>query len=1124
MADSIRSRNAGSSRGKLCATLYARWSIALMLVWLVPGWARSTRADDLDKLDFFEKSVRPLLFEACGDCHGAKKQWAGLRLDRFESLLQGGDSGPALIPGKPDESLLIAAVRRLGDIAMPPEHPLTAAEVAILEQWVRDGAVWPKEDPAVDFATKAKTHWAFQPLSYPVPPALSDPWCKTPVDQFILAKLHEHQLAPAPPADRRTLIRRVTYDLTGLPPTPGEVEAFVNDPVPDAYERLIERLLESPHYGEHWARHWLDVARYSDTKGYVYAREERFLVQAPWYRDWVVRAFQQDLPYNRFLLLQLAADQVAPEDPAQLAAMGFLTIGRRFLGVTHDIIDDRIDVVSRGTMGLTVGCARCHNHKYDPIPTADYYSLYGVFQNCTEQLLQIGAPTSQDDSQAAFTAELSKRQQALAEKLAASRAEASERARNRIVDYLVAQTELEKYPEEGFDQILAPTDLVPAFVRRWQGYLATAGESGDRIFLPWHRFAAIPPTEFAEQSPRVCAEFATLDASLLHPALRELWSPPPLSMGEVAERYGKLFVQVHEEWKQLIAEKEGAAPERFENAEREELRQILYGPRSPVMVPDEAIVTTEYYFDSGTVTALWKLQGEVDRWLIQSSQAPPFAVAVVDRGLISEPRIFKRGNPLMRGEVVPRQFLSVVAGEARQPFRQGSGRLELAQAIVAPTNPLTTRVWVNRVWLHHFGAGLVTTPSDFGVRASPPSHPELLDWLSRYFQEKGWSTKELHRLILLSATYQQESRVDRSLPTSAKGLQIDPENRLLWRMNPHRLSFEELRDTWLAVSDDLDTRTGGRARDLFAPNNRRRTLYGLIDRQFLPGVLRVFDFANPDLHIPQRSETTIPQQALFALNHSFLASRAKAIIAKLPDDTDEARLEQLYRRVWQRKPTPAQRQAALAYLQTDAETVPSDSPESADWQYGYGVMDPVGKSLTNFTLLPHFTGTAWQGGENWPDKQLGWAQLTAEGGHPGNDLNHAVVRRWTAPRAMQITIRSTIIHEPDAGDGIRCWILSSRAGALKSLVIHRKRESCDLERLDVAQGEALDFIVDIHANLNSDQYLWAMDIQEISPSPTEHGAHWNSERDFRGPPRMFLTPWEQLAQVLLMANETVFID
>jgi len=566
------------------------------------------------------------------------------------------------------------------------------------------------------------------------------------------------------------------------------------------------------------------------------------------------------------------------------------------------------------------------------------------------------------------------------------------------------------------------------------------------------------------------------------------------------------------------------------------LRQVLYGAGSPCLVPDEAIVSTEGYFDSGTLTELWKLQGEVDRWLIQSPVAPAHAVSLADRTLIRPSRIFRRGNPANRGPEVTRHFVSVIAGSNPAPFTQGSGRLELARAIIDPANPLTARVWVNRVWQHHFGTGLVRTTSDFGIRAEPPSHPELLDWLATRFVADGWSTKSLHRLIVLSNTYQQRAdgaglhqRADaRRSPDSSS----DPENRLLARMNLRRLTFEESRDSLLAITGRLDLKMGGRASDLFAGNgttHRRRTIYGTVDRQFLPATLRVFDFANPDLHTPVRNETTVPQQALFALNHPFMAEQAKALVAATGERGGSAeKVSRLYQAAYQHDPTPQQREAALAFVTSDAEgPAATPRPETLAWQYGYGELDDTAKRLKSFRPLPHFTGSAWQGGSQWPDATLGWVQLTAEGGHPGNDLQHVSVRRWVAPHDGTFTVTSTPIHEVAAGNGIRCWIFSSRDGALASLVLHNRRQELNLATVVLQKGDTLDFVVDINGDLNSDQYLWPAVIRDTS-NPASGGRQpagpWEAERDFVGPVPMLLNRWEQLAHVLLMANELMFVD
>ncbi|MBL8851876.1 MAG: DUF1553 domain-containing protein, partial [Planctomycetaceae bacterium] len=491
-----------------------------------------------------------------------------------------------------------------------------------------------------------------------------------------------------------------------------------------------------------------------------------------------------------------------------------------------------------------------------------------------------------------------------------------------------------------------------------------------------------------------------------------------------------------------------------------------------------------------------------------------------------------RGNPATRGQPVPRQFLGLLAGKERQPFAVGSGRLELAQATIDPANPLTARVIANRIWTQHFGEGLVRTPSDFGTRAERPSHPELLDWLASRLVAGGWKLKDLQRLIVLSSTFRQSSAGPEDAAQLATAQQLDPENRLLWRMNVHRLSFEEFRDSLLASSGQLDLTSGGRAVELFkSPFPARRTLYGLVDRQFLPGTLRMFDFANPDLHIPVRSETTVPQQALFVMNHPLLLERAQALAKAVPADADGAgRVTAMYERVYQRAPTPQQTAAALAFIASaeDPDAAPPAVPTAADWQYGYGAVDETAKRVAGFTPLPHYTGSAWQGGTAYPDTAgLGWVQLTAKGGHPGNDRQHAAVRRWTAPRSTAVRIRYELKHEPEPGDGIRAFVISSHSGMIATATVHHSSASLSLDApLAVEAGETIDFVVDIGDQLNSDQFLWHVTIEERgSEAPAAAPlTKWDSSADFTPQTIVQLDAWEQLAQLLLCANEFVFVD
>ncbi|MBL9155071.1 MAG: DUF1553 domain-containing protein [Verrucomicrobiales bacterium] len=1069
-------------------------ALAALGCLLAPPFAHAATTPEAEA--FFETEIRPVLATRCVSCHGPEKQDGGARLDSRAAVA-------GLVPGG-RLSRTIA-----GRSTAPAACVLEPRLVEAFERWIALGLPWPERatvGSADDREALARRHWAFQPVREPAVPA----GAPHPIDAFVQAALKAAELNASPEADRRTLLRRLSYTLTGLPPTADDVERFAADPDPLAYEKQVDRLLDSPHHGEHWARHWLDVARYSDTKGYVYAREEKNWPHAWVYRDWVVAALNSDLPYDRFLMLQLAADRIADKRPGDAAAMGFLTIGRRFLGVKHEIIDDRIDVVTRGMLGLTVGCARCHDHKYDPIPTADYYSLHGVFDSSVERLVTFG-----EGGDAAFWQAHAEREKKLTDTMAKFRLEAADRVRERLGDYLKAQTELHKYPADGFDQIFQKTDLLPAFVHAWRDHLRDAGERQDPVFAHWHAYAAAP-----------VAEYASVTVAKAPARLMRAFATPPASFDEVISRYATVFRDIDSAWN--ATRKADPAATRLPNPDDEALRAVIHGPGSPCEVPEGPVVNVETYFDTGSINELWKLTNEIHRAIQSHPQSVPAALTLADRAVPSEPRILLRGNPLNLGDRVPRQVPGVLSGADRRPFTDGSGRLELARAIVDPANPLTARVIVNRVWAHHFGTGLVDTPSDFGTRAEPPSHPELLDWLATRFVRDGWSLKKLHRLILTSSTYRQSSAGPTDPDDRSRAVARDPDNRLLWRMNPHRLGYEEFRDTMMAASGDLDPALGGRPVEAFrAPFSKRRALYGKVDRQFVPGVLRLFDFANPDLHIPKRNETTVPQQALFFLNHPLVLERARAVAQSSGDEATAPaeRIRRLFRAALQRDPSRDEMAESLALVSAaPSEPLPMPPPTAADWQYGHGAMDEKAGRVTGFTPLPHFAGGAWQGGPQWPDAKLGWVQLTATGGHPGNDRAHAAVRRWTAPRAMTLAIKTKLTHQPAAGDGIRGFVVSSRVGLLASASLLTKSADLNVASLPVEPGETIDFLVDIGDGLNSDQFLWDISLADTGTDGEKAAVAWQAAADFPANPVLRLSPWEQLAQAMLCSNEFLFVD
>jgi Protein of unknown function (DUF1553)/Protein of unknown function (DUF1549)/Planctomycete cytochrome C len=931
------------------ATMAAAWMSGSLVRAEKPVPVAANASDAALAERFFETRVRPMLAQRCFACHGPEKQEAGLRLDSRQNVLKGSETDKVVVPGEPDKSRLIAAVRYDGDIQMPPDGKLPDGELATLVAWVRMGVPWAADahaavadDMPSRIARAKATHWSLQPVRRPELPKVKDTaWATSAIDRFVLARLEEHGLSASPPADRRTLLRRATYDLTGLPPTMEEVEAFVNDTAADAFAKVIDRLLASPEYGQRWGRHWLDVARYSDTKGYVFTEDRRY-PYAYTYRDYVIAAFNADLPYDQFIREQLAADQLPQgEDKTPLAAMGFLTVGRRFSNNQQDIIDDRIDVVTRGLMGLTVTCARCHDHKFDPIASEDYYSLYGVFASSIEPAEPplIGKPAD-GEAYAEFTKELAKREAAYKEFRETKHRELLAELRGRVGDYLM-QVVVEKDgppPPAELELSFNAEELRPAIVRRWREYLARAEKQRNPVFVPWHEYAALNKDTFAQGAAAITQRLRAAGddpAKPINPRVREaLVAHPPASMRDVARVYGQVLASTEKAWLELTqrpAPKDGSGnvgggnaggsggkpstnppeklPEKLPDASSEELRQVLYAHGSPAAVEfDDA----RRIFDRVAQNEITKLRKQVDELKVNSPAAPPRAMTLVDAAAPQEPHVFIRGNANRQGKQVPRQFVPLLCDGPARPFVKGSGRLELAEAIASRANPLTARVLVNRVWQHHFGAPLVRTESDFGLRSEPPSHPKLLDYLAAAFMDEGWSLKRLHRLIMLSSAYQQASG-DR--PDCRA---IDAENRWLWRMNRQRLDFEATRDCILAAAGRLDATLGGRSVNLFAqPYSTRRAVYAFIDRQDLPGLFRIFDFASPDVSTAERPRTTVPQQALFVMNSPFVIEQARHLAerakAAAPGDPAE-RVQALYRIALARAADPEEVELGLRFV------------------------------------------------------------------------------------------------------------------------------------------------------------------------------------------------------------------
>ncbi len=891
--------------------------LVLVVMSIFTAQASAENKFSPEHIEFFEKSVRPVLMKRCVECHGPEKQESGLRLDARSAVVKGGDSGAAVVAGKPDESELIQAIR-YETYEMPPSGQMPAEEIAAIEKWVKLGLPWPEEAEPLQPASfderlvdDKQHHWSYQPIKNPAAPKVDGDWATNDIDRFVQARLSEKGITPSEKADRRTLIRRATFDLTGLPPTAQEVEAFVNDQDPAAFEKVIDRLLASDQYGVKWGRIWLDVARYSDTRGYLNDGQDRRFPYAHAYRDYVIDSFNRDTPYDEFLKEQIAADYFAEEGDRRLAGLGLIRIGRQFLK-RQDTIDDRIDVVTRGVLGLTVTCARCHDHKYDAINMADYYGLYGVFDQLEETTPLVG-PKDADPQYPQFKKKLDELQNELDQHVAKVDRAVQEEVSTNFFDLIVRavskkqDVEIAKFEQNELDS----KNIRPHLVNKWKQFADREWKPNHPVWGPLFKARELGDDAYASQAEALLAEW-TGEASKLNSAVRDaLKSAQPKTLPALVDAYDGLLKPIGQVYREAGFNKE--AINKLEGPQAE-IAKSLMGRFSPVELNDNDVRRSYFTSDRNHQK---KLEGKIRGHEIDSPGSPPRAMAVVDRDKIHDPQIFLRGDPGRRGDRVPRQFIRVLNDESDDAYTKGSGRLELAEDIVADDNPLTSRVMVNRVWMGHFDQPLVLTPGDFGIRSDAPELPLLLDHLATYLRSNDWSLKKLHKHIMLSSTYQQSSE-DRP-----EVREKDPENRLFWRMNRRRLSFEEMRDGMLAISGTLDNTLGGRAvKILENPDLPRRTVYGFVDRQDLPNLYRAFDYPSPDAMSPERSKTSVPQQALYLLNSPFVQRQAQAITNKWKDEkslSDADRLERLFQTVLQRSPTERESEMFLKYVESSQE-------------------------------------------------------------------------------------------------------------------------------------------------------------------------------------------------------------
>ena len=973
------------------------------------------RADTLpaEGLAFFESKVRPLLIAQCYSCHGDKAVQGGLRLDSREALLKGGEHGAALVAGKPEQSLLIRAVQYSDkSLQMPPKGRLPDAQIAVLIEWVKRGAPDPRTAaPAssggrvIDLAAGRK-HWAFQPLKSPLPPRVKNAaWSKNPIDRFILAKLQSKGMKPNPYADRPTLIRRATFDMLGLPPTPKEVQAFVEDGSPTAWTKVVDRLLASPHYGERWGRHWLDLARYADSHGYEQDYDRPYAYA---YRDFVIKALNADLPYNRFIQWQLAGDEIDPENPLALAATGFLGAGVHSTQITknqvekerYDELDDMLSTTGTSMLGLSVGCARCHNHKYDPIPNRDYYRMLSTFTTTVRSDMDVPIdPEGDRKAKAVFDAahaplverlhqfETDAMPGRFAQWLKSPEAHKPVSGWNTLAFTSVKSkggATLTPQPDGSllasgtnpdFDTytFVATTHLKritavrlealahPSFVK------GGPGRAGNGNFaLTDFRITAAPadgsskPSELKLIRPRATFEqkglpvAAAIDADpksawAVDPqfgkdqaAAFELETPVGFAGGTVLTFVLKFDNNNQHSIGRPRLSVATAAPDLALGAPSrpERIASLLADPNlDPAALPEvERAALLDW---ARTLDSDWqRLNAQVQTHLALAPQPTLQKMMICSEGVtairnntqggdfLQQTHFLLRGDPNQKQDVATQGFLQVLMPasdtEKRWQMTPPTGahtsyrRRSLANWMTdtnTGAGALLARVGVNRLWQHHFGRGIVGTPSDFGTQGDPPSHPELLDWLASELVRNGWHLKPLHRLILTSAAYLQSAADN---PAQSKA---DPQDRLCWRFSRHRLEAEAVRDALLAVSGELDP-------TMFGPGTldesmKRRSIYFTVKRSRLIPALMIFDAPDALLSLPVRSSTTIAPQALLLMNNDHVRAYARSLANRIAPRPEWPLAESVrigYLLTLSRPPSAQERADALEFLriQTDS--------------------------------------------------------------------------------------------------------------------------------------------------------------------------------------------------------------
>lgn len=854
----------------------------------------------------FVDGVRPVLEQKCFSCHTDDER-GGLRLDSRDAVLAGGGRGAAIVPGNPEGSLLVQAIRHQhADLRMPRNgDKLSDAEVESFVEWIRSGAEWaetaaPMAIPRRAVSAEERSFWSYRPLakpSVPTPSDSDDGWGRTDVDRFVLAALQQQGLTPVGPADRRTLIRRATYDLTGLPPTPGEVDAFLADDAPDAFEKVVDRLLASEHYGERWGRHWLDVTRFGedDTRGLAPdgSGRERYPM-AYVHRDWVVDAFNDDMPYDTFVMAHLAADLMPEEEREELLpGLGFLGQGPWYYDIAEPAIaraderHDRVDVTTRGFMGLTVGCARCHDHKYDAIGTHDYYAIAGIFNNANyhEYPVADSATAAEYTEQKEFIEDM---EEGLDDYMSTEADQLATVLSLQTSRYMMAAWQVTGKEQIPAEVAAARARLDLEVLERWIDFLGKEPKHFPFV-TPWQEMIADEGgTE--ERAQELADDFQRLVLEIV------------AEQKELEEYNEKLIAR----GTSLEETKSTPMPNGFESFFDEHQLELKTMDRERLNLYYALFWTDldnelDTFFRKPGVFRFrgWGLERQLSRVasdhvetmreeieeLEEELPDIPFVMGVAEKdgGDLTDIPLHVRGSPKNLGERVPRGFPLVLQDGEEERYTEGSGRLQLATDIA--THPITARVIVNRVWAWHMGAGIVRTPSNFGIMGDRPTNPELLEFLAADFVEHGQSIKRLHRQIMLSSVYQLAA------DDNPRYADIDPDNHYFWRFNRQRLTAEAIRDGLLHVSGELDPKLGGKSLLLDDEDNDRRTLYGEVSRFQVDEYLQTFDFPNPSLTAERRFSTNVPLQSLYFMNSDFVHRQAESFVRRLGEATSDQEAE-----------------------------------------------------------------------------------------------------------------------------------------------------------------------------------------------------------------------------------------